>query len=180
MAGLKVICPGVQMKVSGSLLTQAGRVYVGVIGAGECTPPEASLAEEVGREVARRGGVVLCGGRRGVMEAAAKGAQQAGGLVVGILPGTDRREGNPYLTVALATGLGDARNAVIACASDVLIAVAGGYGTLSEIGFALKMGRPVVGLFTWELSRAGRPFAVHRAESAREAVDLAFKLAAKA
>ena len=155
-------------------------IYVGVIGAATCDAATAVLAEEVGREIAVRGGILICGGRGGVMEAAARGARAAGGLVVGILPGTSRREGNPYLTVALPTGLGDARNAVIACASDVLIAVAGGYGTLSEIGFALKMGRPVVGLFTWELSRTGRPFAVHRAESAREAVDLAFKLAAKA
>ena len=165
------------MKEAGTAVTRSVQVYVGVVGASECTAAEASLAEEVGREVARRGGVLLCGGRRGVMEAAAKGAQQAGGLVVGILPGTDRREGNPYLTVAVATGLGDARNAVIACASDVLIAVAGGYGTLSEIGHALKMGRPVVGLLTWELSRPGGTFAVHRARNAREAVDLAFRLA---
>ncbi len=153
------------------------RIYIGVIGAGECTPQEASLAEEVGREIARRGAVLICGGRRGVMEACARGAQQAGGLVVGILPGVSRREGNPYLTVALPTGLGDARNAVIACASDVLIAISGGYGTLSEIALALKMGKPVVGLFTWELTRPGRCFAVHRAGSAAEAVELAFQLA---
>ncbi|MCL6446878.1 MAG: TIGR00725 family protein [Armatimonadetes bacterium] len=151
--------------------------YIGVIGAGECTEEETRLAEEVGREIARRKGVLICGGRRGVMEAAARGAQLAGGLVVGILPGNSRREGNPYLTVALATGLGDARNAVIACASDALIAISGGYGTLSEIGLALKMGKPVVGLFTWELTRPGRSFAVHPAKSAAEAVELAFHLA---
>ena len=152
--------------------------YIGVIGAGECTEAEARTAEEVGREIARRKGVLICGGRRGVMEAAARGAQQAGGLVVGILPGTSRREGNPYLTVALATGLGDARNAVITCASDAIIAISGGYGTLSEIGLALKMGKPVVGLFTWELTRPGRSFAVRPAKSAVEAVELAFHLAA--
>jgi len=152
--------------------------YIGVIGAGECTEAEARAAEEVGREIARRKGVLICGGRRGVMEAAARGAQLAGGLVVGILPGTSRREGNPYLTVALATGLGDARNAVITCASDALIAISGGYGTLSEIGLALKMGKPVVGLFTWELTRPGRSFGVHPAKSAAEAVELAFQLAA--
>ncbi|MBC7326327.1 MAG: TIGR00725 family protein [Moorella sp. (in: Bacteria)] len=151
--------------------------YIGVIGAGECTAGEARLAEEVGREVARRKAVLICGGRRGVMEAAARGAQQAGGLVIGILPGTSRRDGNPYLTVALATGLGDARNAVIACASDVLIAISGGYGTLSEIGLALKMGKPVVGLHTWELAGTGRQFPVYRAQSAAEAVDLALQLA---
>lgn len=153
------------------------RVYIGVIGAGECTPEEAALAEEVGREIACRKAVLICGGRRGVMEAAAKGARQAGGLVIGILSGVSRREGNPYLTVALPTGLGDARNAVIACASDALIAISGGYGTLSEIGLALKMGKPVIGLYTWELAQAGRSLAVHRAKSAGEAVELAFQLA---
>ncbi len=151
--------------------------YIGVIGAGECTEEEARLAEEVGREIARRKGVLICGGRRGVMEAAARGAQLAGGLVVGVLPGNSRQEGNPYLTVALATGLGDARNAVIACTSDALIAISGGYGTLSEIGLALKMGKPVVGLLTWELTRPGRSFAVYPAKSAAEAVELAFHLA---
>ncbi|HBQ28776.1 MAG TPA: TIGR00725 family protein [Desulfotomaculum sp.] len=153
-------------------------LYIGVIGAGECTVSEASLAEEVGREIARRKAVLICGGRRGIMEAAAKGAKGAGGLVIGILPGKSRQEGNPYLTVALATGLGDARNAVIACACDVLIAIYGGYGTLSEIGLALKMGKPVVGLFTWELvQKEKRPFAVHQARSAVEAVELAIQLA---
>ncbi|MEW6426230.1 MAG: TIGR00725 family protein [Bacillota bacterium] len=154
-----------------------GLLYIGVIGAGECTEEEARLAEEVGCEIARRRAVLICGGRRGVMEAAARGAQRAGGLVVGILPGSSRREGNPYLTVALPTGLGDARNAVIACAADVFIAISGGYGTLSEIALALKMGKPVVGLFTWELTGRERPFAVHRAKSAVEAVELAFQLA---
>ena len=151
-------------------------LYIGVIGAGECTSEEASLAEEAGREIARREAVLICGGRGGVMEAAAKGARQAGGLVVGILPGRRRREGNPYLTVALPTGLGDARNAVIACAADAFIAISGGYGTLSEIGLALKMDKPVVGLFTWELKQEGRPFVVHQARSASEAVELAFSL----
>lgn len=150
--------------------------YIGVIGAGECTLEEATLAEEVGCQIARRGAVLICGGLGGVMEAAAKGARQAGGLVVGILPGRHRREGNSYLTVALPTGLGDARNAVIACAADAFIAVSGGYGTLSEIGLALKMNKPVVGLFTWELKQKERLFAVHQARSASEAVELAFHL----
>lgn len=153
-------------------------LYIGVIGAGECTLEEAGLAEETGREIARRGAALICGGRGGVMEAAAKGARQAGGLVIGILPGSRRSEGNSYLTIALPTGLGDARNAVIACASDVLIAISGGYGTLSEIGLALKMGRPVVGLSTWELKAGNRSFAVHRAKGAAQAVEMAFSFAA--
>jgi len=152
-------------------------LYIGVLGAGECTPREAALAEEAGCEIARRGAVLVCGGRGGVMEAAARGARQTGGIVVGILPGVSRREGNQYLTVALPTGLGDARNAVITRAADVFIAIAGGYGTLSEIGLALKMGKPVVGLLTWELSSPGRLFAVHRAKNPLEAVELAFRLA---
>jgi uncharacterized protein (TIGR00725 family) len=152
-------------------------IYVGVIGAGRCDAATAALAEEVGREIALRGGILICGGRGGVMEAAARGAQAAGGLVVGILPGTSRREGNPYLTVALPTGLGDARNAVIACAADVLIAVAGGFGTLSEIGLALKMGRPVVGLRTWRCVGGDAGWPVVEATTPAEAVELAFRLA---
>lgn len=113
------------------------------------------------------------------MEAASRGARQAGGLVVGILPGRHRKEGNPYLTVALPTGLGDARNAVIVCAADALIAIGGGYGTLSEIGLALKMGKPVIGLATWKLERPGVSGGVRPASNAREAVELAIHLARK-
>ncbi|HAG11232.1 MAG TPA: TIGR00725 family protein [Desulfotomaculum sp.] len=151
-------------------------LYIGVIGAGECTKKEASLAEEVGFEIAQRGAVLICGGRGGVMEASAKGARRADGIVIGILPGRNRSESNPYLTIALPTGLGDARNAVITCASDVLIAVSGGYGTLSEIGLALKMGKPVVGLSTWEMKRGMQDFAVRLAYSPMEAVETAFLL----
>ncbi|MQL51003.1 TIGR00725 family protein [Desulfofundulus thermobenzoicus] len=151
--------------------------YIGVIGGARCTSVEKKLAEEVGREIAGQKAVLICGGRGGVMEAAARGARRAGGLVIGILPGHDRREGNPYLSVSLATGLGDARNAIIACACDVLIAIGGGYGTLSEIGLALKMGKPVVGLHTWNLDRPGHGDDIHRAAGAREAVMLAVKLA---
>ncbi|MBO8127679.1 MAG: TIGR00725 family protein [Peptococcaceae bacterium] len=125
--------------------------YIGVIGAAECSEEIARVAYEVGRGIAARGAVLICGGRGGVMEAAARGAREAGGVVIGILPGRDRSEGNPYLSFSIATGLGEARNAVIARACDALIAVSGGYGTLSEIGLALKMGKPVVGLHTWRL-----------------------------
>ncbi len=128
-------------------------VYVGVVGAGSAEADEAVLAaaEEVGRAVAGAGGVVVSGGLGGVMEAACRGAKAAGGTTVGLLPGTDRAEGNRWLDVAIATGLGEARNVLVVRASDVLIAVGGGFGTLSEIGFALKTGTPVVGLATWDL-----------------------------
>ncbi|MBW3555467.1 MAG: TIGR00725 family protein [Actinobacteria bacterium] len=128
-------------------------VYVGVVGAGSAEADEAVLAaaEEVGRAVAGAGGVVVSGGLGGVMEAACRGAKAGGGTTVGLLPGTGRAEGNRWLDVAIATGLGEARNVLVVRASDVLIAVGGGFGTLSEIGFALKTRTPVVGLATWDL-----------------------------
>jgi uncharacterized protein (TIGR00725 family) len=111
----------------------------------------AAGAEEIGRGLAEAGAVVVCGGRGGVMAAACRGAQSAGGLTVGILPGATRQEANQWLSVALATGLGELRNGLIVRAVDVVIAVAGGYGTLSEIALALKSGVPVVGWETWEI-----------------------------
>jgi uncharacterized protein (TIGR00725 family) len=123
--------------------------YVGVIGAAQCSEEVAIQAEKLGEGIARLGAVLVCGGRGGVMEAAARGATNKGGVALGILPGEDPRSGNRYLTLAVATGLGDARNAVIARTCDVLVAVDGGYGTLSEIGLALKMGKPVVALGSW-------------------------------
>ena len=126
-------------------------MYVGVIGQGECTKKLAARAQEVGRLVAQAGAVLVCGGMGGVMEAACLGARQAGGTTVGILPGSDRSEGNRFLTVAVATGLGEARNLAIIRTADVLIAVGGSYGTLSEIGFALKMGKRVIGIETWKI-----------------------------
>jgi hypothetical protein len=114
------------------------------------------------------------------MEAACRGAQDAGGVTVGILPGTDRSEANPYLDIPIVTGLGEARNAIVVRTADAVIAVRGGYGTLSEIGFALKMGRPVVGLGTWELSQGGCPVeAVVEAGTPAEAVELALMLASR-
>ncbi|MBE3585803.1 TIGR00725 family protein [Desulfofundulus thermocisternus] len=150
--------------------------YLGVIGGAKCTEEEMELAEEVGREIALRGAILICGGRGGVMEAASRGARLAGGTVVGILPGRRREEGNPYLSIAIPTGLGDARNAIIACAADALVAIGGGYGTLSEIGLALKMKKPVIGLFTWKLERPGLSDGLPLATSAREAVDMAIML----
>ena len=108
-------------------------------------------AAEVGRLVAERGGVVVCGGRGGVMESACRGAKDAGGLTVGILPGDDRSQANPFVDVVLPTGLGESRNALVVAAADVVIAIGGGYGTLSEIALALKAGKRVIGLDTWDI-----------------------------
>jgi uncharacterized protein (TIGR00725 family) len=106
---------------------------------------------EVGAELARRGAVVVCGGLGGVMAAACRGAFEAGGTTLGILPGDDRTAANPWVTIAVATGMGELRNGLVVRASDALIAVAGEYGTLSEIALALKAGRRVVGLGTWDI-----------------------------
>jgi uncharacterized protein (TIGR00725 family) len=143
--------------------------YVAVVGPGEATAEEIATAEEVGRLLAERGAVLVCGGLGGVMEAACRGAKEGGGRTVGILPGHDRAAANPHVDVAIATGLGEARNALVVRAADVLIAVGGAYGTLSEIALALKTGTRVVGIRSWEL--AGRP--LQEARNAREAVELA-------
>ena len=126
--------------------------YIAVCGDGNPATPLRDVAREVGRLLAERGAVVLCGGLGGVMEAASEGAASAGGTVVGVLPGTDRSAGNRHLTVALATGLSQARNAVLVTAADAVIAIGGrGWGTLSEIALAKRIGRTVVGLETWPL-----------------------------
>jgi uncharacterized protein (TIGR00725 family) len=128
--------------------------------------------------VAEAGAVLVCGGLGGVMEAACRGAQRAGGLTLGILPGRDRAEANPHVDVAIPTGLGEARNALVVHAADAVVAVAGEYGTLSEIALALQAGIPVVGLDTWELARGGATVeAVVRAETPGQAVALAVRLA---
>jgi uncharacterized protein (TIGR00725 family) len=125
------------------------------------------VAEEVGRELASRGCIVVCGGLGGVMEAACRGAKEAGGTTVGILPGSDRAAANRWVDLALPSGLGEARNALVVRAADALVAVGGGFGTLSEIALALKAGKRVVGLDTWEIE------AIVTASSAREAVEAA-------
>jgi len=144
---------------------------IGVIGAGTCGCNTRAFAETVGREVAKKGAVLLCGGLGGVMEAAAFGAKQEGGITLGILPGILREEANPWIDIAVLSGMGHARNALIAQSSDALIAVDGEYGTLSEIALGLKMGKPVVMLESkWEIE------GTHRTKSPQEAVELAFRL----
>lgn len=155
------------------------RPYVAVIGASEASASELTQAEEVGRFLAREGAVLVCGGLGGVMDAAARGCESAGGVSVGILPGDDRDPGSPHLTVAISTGLGEARNAIVARTADAVIAVGGEFGTLSEIAFALKMGKPVVGLGTWELAKGGGSIeALTRAANPAEAVKEALGLIA--
>ena len=127
------------------------RRYVAVCGASEATPSQLEAAREVGRLLAKSGAVVINGGFGGVMGAASEGAAIEGGTVVGILPDGDRAGANPHLTVAIATGLGQVRNAVIVTAADSVIAIGAGWGTLSEIAFAKRLARPVFALDTWEV-----------------------------
>jgi uncharacterized protein (TIGR00725 family) len=122
---------------------------IGVIGAGSCNSEVYELAREVGMGIAKMGAILVCGGLGGVMEGACLGACEAGGQTVGILPGPDRGHANPHVTIPIVTDLGHARNILIVRSSDQLIAISGGYGTLSEISIALKLGKPVVGLSTW-------------------------------
>ena len=130
--------------------------FIAVIGGSECSPQEAELAEEVGRELARQGAILVCGGLGGIMAAACKGASSEGGVTIGILPGGSRQAANPYVQIPIVTNLGEARNVVLVKSAEAVIAIGGGYGTLSEIGHALRNGIPVVGLNTWSLSRNDR------------------------
>ena len=125
------------------------KTHIGVIGAGECSPEIYHQANELGHLIGKNDWVLFCGGLGGVMEGAAKGCYQSGSITVGILPGKEKDSANPFITRPIATGLGEGRNLLVVRASDVVVAIAGGYGTLSEIGFALKIGKPVVGLKTW-------------------------------
>ncbi len=149
----------------------SGRPYVSVVGSGTPSGELYEKAREVGRLLAEGGATVICGGRSGVMEAAARGAAEAGGVAIGILPDEDRRRANEYLSFSVATGTGHARNLAVVCSGDVIIAVGGEYGTLSEIGLALKVGRPVVALRSWELGEH-----VSVASTPEEAVERAFGL----
>jgi uncharacterized protein (TIGR00725 family) len=123
--------------------------YVAVIGPGEATEADLADAEAVGRELGERGAIVVCGGLGGVMAAVCRGAVEAGGTTVGILPGTDRAAANQWVGVAIPTGLGELRNGLVVRAADAVIAIGGGYGTLSEIALALRAGTPVIGLHAW-------------------------------
>ena len=156
----------------------AGALHIGVIGEGTCFARTAALARRVGAAVAQSGAVLCSGGLGGVMEAASRGAAEAGGLVVGILPGFRRQEANRWVAVPIVTGMDQARNVVLVRSCDALIAVGGMYGTLSEIALALKLGVPVVGLGTWRLRQpGGRPVPIIRAATPEAAVARALRAA---
>lgn len=148
-----------------------GMRYVAVVGSGTASGQVYEQARKVGKLIAERGAILVCGGLSGVMEAAARGATEAGGTAIGILPGEDRSGQNQYLTYSVATGVGQARNLAVVCSGDVVIAVGGEYGTLSEVGLARKVGRRVVVLEGWDLGEH-----VSVASSPGEAVAAAFGL----
>ena len=152
------------------------KFFISVIGASKCSAKEARLAEEVGRELAKRGAVVICGGLTGVMEAVCRGAKSEGGLTVGILPGNNRNDANQYVTIPIITGIGYARNSIVAKSGQAVIAIGGKYGTLSEIAYALQDKIPVVGLGTWVLATGkSKEVSIIIAKDASDAVDKALK-----
>ncbi|HEY0317493.1 MAG TPA: LOG family protein [Solirubrobacterales bacterium] len=160
----------------------ARKRQVAVIGAGGCAADSepARLAEEVGTRLAEAGVTVVCGGGKGVMQAASRGAAGAGGEVIGIIPGLSLEEANPHCTHVVATGIGHGRNLAVVGSGEAVIAIGGEWGTLSEIGFARVIGRPVIALNSWELS--GREAmedapGVVTAETPEEAVELALQSA---
>ncbi len=153
-----------------------------VIGESHASPEIAKLAEEVGVEIAKAGAVLVCGGLKGVMEAAAKGAKSANGVTIGILPSSKKEDANPYIDYPILTGIGYARNKLVVKTGDAIVAVGGSYGTLSELAFALGYKIPVVGLNTWQMINHDGQMdqSIHRVNTAKEAVALALKLAREA
>ena len=153
-------------------------MIIGVIGGGTCSAETAALAEEVGRRLAQRGATLICGGLGGVMEAACKGARQAGGQTIGILPGNSHADANPYVQMPIVTGMGEMRNVIIIKSAQAVIAIGGEYGTLSEIGHALKNNIAVIGINTWSLFKEGEVSeAIIPAETASQAVEKALAAA---
>jgi uncharacterized protein (TIGR00725 family) len=156
------------------------RAWIAIVGPGRAADSELIAAEEAGAAIAEAGAGLVCGGLGGVMEAACRGARSRGGLTVGLLPGTDREAANGWVLVALPTGLGEARNALVVRAADAVVAIGGGWGTLSEIALALKAGVPVVGIDTWEpMLRGEVPEGIVGASAPAEAVAEALRLAAR-
>ena len=144
---------------------------ISVIGGGAVSDEMFALAEDVGQEIAKRGAVVVCGGLEGIMKAVCKGAYEAGGLTIGILPGATRAEANPYVQIPVVTGIGYARNVAVVRSGQAVIAIDGSYGTLTEIAYALQAGIPVVGLHTWTMAiNRETDDRIIRAESAADAV----------
>lgn len=152
--------------------------FIAVIGGSQPAPEEARLAQEVGRGLAKRRAVLVCGGLGGVMEAACRGASAEGGLTIGILPGDNADTANPYVQIPIVTGIGYARNLSVVKSAQAVIAIGGSYGTLSEIAHAMQSSMPVIGLNTWSLARNGQPDnSIILAKNPAEAVRLALRLA---
>ncbi len=150
---------------------------IGVMGAASVDDRQYDMAYKIGKEIAKRGAILVCGGRGGVMEAASKGACEEGGIVVGILPGNSVDEANAYVNVPVVTGMSNARNSINIWTSEVVIAICGSYGTLSEIALALKCGRPVIALESWRLDKIGCKDPLFRVVgSPEEAIEEAFGL----
>jgi len=149
-------------------------LQIGVIGAGECSAKDYKIAYEVGREIANAGAVLVCGGLGGIMEGACKGTKKNKGVTVGILPGDSKKDANPYVDISIVTSLSHARNNLVVRSSDVIIAIKGGYGTLSEIAIALKIGKKVIGIDTWDVSEE-----IIQATDAKDAVRKVLAVAKK-
>ena len=151
--------------------------FIAVIGGREPSAEETRLAETIGRELARQGATLVCGGLGGVMEAACKGASSEGGVTIGILPGDNRQAANPYVQIPIVTGMGYARNVAVVKSAQAVIAIGGSYGTLSEIAHALQGGIPVIGINTWSLSRnSQQDNSIIPAQNPTEAVNKALNL----
>ena len=152
-------------------------IIIAVIGTRKPSPEEGQLAQEVGRELAKNGIALICGGLGGVMAEACRGACAEGGLTIGVIPGDDRKSANPHERIPIVTGIGYARNVIIIRSAQAVIAVGGGYGTLTDIGYALDAGIPVIGLKTWKISRNNQvDKSIIRADNAKQAVSKALKL----
>ncbi len=149
------------------------KTRIGIIGGSKPDKTSYQLAFQVGKLIGKKGGILVCGGLGGIMEASARGAKEAGGLTVGILPGMQVSDANPYIDFPVVTGLGYARNSLVAMNADVLIAINGRYGTLSEIAYGNIYGKKVIGLGTWPIE------GILKAGSAQDAVELAFKFASR-
>jgi len=158
-------------------MSKKKKKIIAVIGGEQPSSEEAKLAEEVGRELARRDAILVCGGLGGVMEAACRGASAEGGITIGILPGNNPKAANPYVQIPIVTGIGYARNIIVVKSAQAVIAIDGSYGTLSEIAHALQNNIPVIGLNTWVLSNKGQQDdSIIRADNPTEAVDKALDL----
>lgn len=155
-------------------MAENNKVFIGVIGAGKCSNSLKKVAEKVGEAIARGGGILVCGGLGGVMEAAAGGAKSKKGTTIGILPGDSRDDANEFIDYAIPTGIGEARNLVVIKTADVVIALPGKFGTLSEMAFCMKIGKPLISMSAWNISET-----VEKIEDPEEAVKRAFELAGK-